>query len=143
MRRLALIGALGLLLLTTSSAFAGTANNVWRATLLSGTVHGGATLAELANGRAASVAVKLYGVKPDSTLTVTVTGGAAPISRTSFRMAGTAVHRFWMTKDELKTLDAAIDAKTTLSVQVVVTPRVAKGTPVTTTLTGTFARVTR
>ena len=81
MRRLALIGALGLLLLSGSSVLAATNNNIWRATLTSAstattaaqTMHGGATIVEVGNGRLASVAVKLYGVKPDSTVQVTVT----------------------------------------------------------------------
>ena len=149
MRRLALAGALGLLLLTTSSVFAATASNVWRASLSSTSttmIHGGATIAEVAGGRAASVAVRLYGVKPDSMLSVTVMAGSTSIVPSKpFRMAGTAVNRFWLRGADLKNLDAAIDAKATLTITVTVTPHAAPGgAPVTpTTLTGTFARVTR
>ena len=66
--------------MTTGSTFAATANYVWRATLTSTTtttVHGGATLVEVGNGRLASVAVKLYGVTPKAT-----TGSAAAVAVT-------------------------------------------------------------
>lgn len=158
MRRLALIGALGLLLLSSSSVFAATNNNIWRATLTTTsttsmsttaqTVHGGATIVEVGNGRLASVAVKLYGVKPDSTVQVTVTdtsSGAHPVwNSPKFKMAARGVDRFWLKGSAVKPLDAAIDAKDTLTITVTVTARTRTGSaPASTsvTLTGTFARV--
>jgi hypothetical protein len=157
MRRLALIGALGLLLLSGSSVLAATNNNIWRATLTSAstattagqTVHGGATIVEVGNGRLASVAVKLYGVKPDSTVQVTVTDTAS--SRTQlvwnspkFKMAATGVNRFWLKGSAVKPLDAAIDAKDTLAISVTVMTRTRTGSgaaSTSVTLTGTFTRV--
>ena len=153
MRRFAFAGVLGLLILTTGSTFAATTNNVWRATLTSATttsttattVHGGATIAEVGNGRLASVAVKLYGVKPDSTVQVTVTDSNSPAIWTSpnFKMAATGVNRFWLKGSDVKPLDKAIDAKDTMTITVTVTPKATTGSAplVAVTLTGTFARV--
>ena len=166
MRRLALAGALGLLLLSSTSVFAATHNNIWRATLTSATattttattapttnVRGGATIVEVGNGRLASVAVKLYGVKPDSTVQVTVTDTTTSTATSSttpavwtspkFRMAATGVNRFWLKGSDVKPLDAAIDAKDTLTITVTVTPKATTGAApsAATTLTGTFARV--
>ncbi|MGC8633200.1 MAG: hypothetical protein ACP5VP_00800 [Candidatus Limnocylindrales bacterium] len=165
---MALVGAFAMLLLTTSTAFAATGNNVWRATLTSATsatatatttstptVRGGATIVEVGNGRLASVAVKLYGVRPDSVVQVMVTDTTATTAATTpnvwtspkFRMAATGVNRFWLKGSDVKPLDAAIDAKDTLSITVTVTPPTGtrKGTaPSVSTkivLTGTFSRV--
>jgi hypothetical protein len=155
MRRLALIGALGLLLLSGSSVLAATNNNVWRATLTSASTattaaqsaHGGATIVEVGNGRLASVAVKLYGVKPDSTVQVTVTDSttSTPLAAFSkFKMAATGVNRFWLKGSAVKPLDAAIDARDTLTISVIVTPRTRTGSgaaSTSVTLSGTFTRV--
>ena len=148
MRRFAFAGVLGLLILTTGSTFAATANNVWRATLTSATtttVHGGATIVEVGNGRLASVAVKLYGVKPDSTIEVTVTDSTTSAIWTSpkFKMAATGVNRFWLKGSDVKPLDNAIDARDTMTITVTAMPKATTGSaPVTgVTLTGTFARV--
>jgi hypothetical protein len=157
MRRLALIGALGLLLLSGSSVLAATNNNIWRATLTSAStattaaqiVHGGATIVEVGNGRLASVAVKLYGVKPDSTVQVTVTdtasSGTQPVwNSPKFKMAATGVNRFWLKGSAVKPLDAAIDAKDTLAISVTVMTRTRTGSgaaSTSVTLTGTFTRV--
>ena len=155
MRRFAFAGVLGLLILTTGSAFAATTNNIWRATLTSATttsattttVRGGATIAEVGNGRLASVAVKLYGVKPDSTVQVTVTdstNSATPIwTSPTFKMAATGVNRFWLKGSGVKPLDSAIDAKDIMTITVTVTPKATTGSAplVAVTLTGTFARV--
>ncbi len=172
MRRLALVSALGLMLLTSSSVFAATgshataaahhttaashvttANQTWRATLPSTTVttdpnatpattvsvRGGATLALVGNGTRGSVAVKLYGVKPKWTVTVTVAGTTLTISHDKFKMAANGVHRFWLSKAEVAALKTAIASKATLTVNVTVTPP-SPGTAA--TLTGTFAKVT-
>ena len=162
MRRFALAGALALLMLSSTSVFAATHNNIWRATLTSATattttgaptttVRGGATIVEVGNGRLASVAVKLYGVKPDSTVQVTVTATPttgstatqAVWSSPKFRMAATGVNRFWLKGSDVKPLDAAIDAKDTLSITVTVTPKPTSGaaSSAVATLTGIFARV--
>ncbi len=152
MRRLALAGAIGLLLLSSTSVFAATNNQVWRATL-SGpvqttaadtvTVHGGATLALVGNGSRASVAVKLYDVMPKWTLSVSVTGTPATINIDTFRVAGPAVHRFWLKPDQvaaLKTALAGTSPSLGITVQVMVPqPNAA---PLASTLTGTFAKVT-
>ena len=125
MRRLALIGAMGLLLLSAVPTFAATGNSVWRTTLNSGAIHGGATLAELANGKAASLAVKLYDVKPSTKVTVTLyagTNGTGTVIavRLTFKApaAGPATHRFWLTTAELKALKADIAKKDSFSVSV-------------------------
>ena len=153
MRRFVFAGVLGLLILTTGSAFAATTNNIWRATLTSATttstttttVHGGATIVEVGNGRLASVAVKLYGVKSDSTVQVTVTDSTSSAIWTSptFKMAATGVNRFWLKGSGVKSLDSAIDAKDTMTITVTVTPKATTGSAplVAVTLTGTFARV--
>ena len=148
MRRFVFAGVLGLLILTTGSTFAATTNNIWRATLTGATtttIHGGATIVEVGNGRLASVAVKLYGVKPDSTVQVTVTASTntAPWISPKFRMAATGVNRFWLKGSDVKPLDKAIDAKDTMTITVTVTPKATGGsaTVVAVTLTGTFARV--
>jgi hypothetical protein len=159
MRRFAFAGVLGLLILTTGSTFAATTNNVWRAALTTATttttttttVHGGATIAEVGNGRLASVAVKLYGVKPDSTVQVTVTDTPTTTTSTTppiwtsptFKMAATGVNRFWLKGSDVKPLDTAIDNKDTLTITVTVTPKATTGSAplATVTLTGTFARV--
>ncbi len=148
MRRFALAGVLGLLILTTGSTFAATTNNIWRATLASTSttsIHGGATIVKVGNGRLASVAVKLYGVKPDATVQVTVTDSTTPNiwTSTKFKMAATGVNRFWLKGSDVKPLDKAIDAKDTLTITVTVTPKpTTGGAPATAiTLTGTFARV--
>ena len=153
MRRFVFAGVLGLLILTTGSAFAATTNNIWRATLTSATttsttattVRGGATIVEVGNGRLASVAVKLYGVKSDSTVQVTVTDSTSSAIWTSptFKMAATGVNRFWLKGSGVKSLDSAIDAKDTMTITVTVTPKATTGSAplVAVTLTGTFARV--
>ena len=153
MRRFAFAGVLGLLILTTGSAFAATTNNIWRATLTSATttsttattVRGGATIVEVGNGRLASVAVKLYGVKSDSTVQVTVTDSTSSAIWTSptFKMAATGVNRFWLKGSGVKSLDSAIDAKDTMTITVTVTPKATTGSAplVAVTLTGAFARV--
>ena len=153
MRRFVFAGVLGLLILTTGSTLAATNNNIWRATLTSATttttatttIHGGATIVEVGNGRLASVAVKLYGVKPDSTVQVTVTASTntAPWISPKFRMAATGVNRFWLKGSDVKPLDKAIDAKDTMTITVTVTPKATTGSApmVAVTLTGTFARV--
>ena len=145
MRRLALIGAAGLLLLSATTVFAASGNSVWRTSLASaGSRHGGATLAELANGKAASLAVKLYDVKPGTTITVTLYEGTngtgtAIATRDTFRApaAGPATHRFWLTKAELAALKSDLAKKDTISVSV--TAALGKATPV--LLTGNFAAV--
>ncbi len=145
MRRLVLAGTLGLLLLSTSTAFAATSNAVWHTTLKTGAVRGGATLAELANGKAASLAVKLFEVKPATTVTVTLYDGAngtgsVIVSKDRFKApaSGPATHRFWLTKPQLATLKADVAKKDTLSV--VVTATGAPSGP-TVTLTGNLAAV--
>ena len=167
MRRLALVGALGLMMLTSTSVFAATgshatshgapthattANQTWRAMLPSTpvttdpnatpvttvSVRGGATLALVGNGTRGSVAVKLYGVKPKWTVTVSVASTTLTISHDKFKMAGNGVHRFWLSKTEVAALKTAIASNTALTVTVVVTPPT-PGTAA--TLTGTFAKV--
>ena len=125
MRRLSLIGAIGLLLLSVSTTFAASGNSVWQAKVQVGTVTGGATLAETANGKAASVAVKLYRVKPATTVTVSLNDGAcrsttAIASRLTFKApsAGPSVHRFWLTKAELAILKTDIGKKDAFSVTI-------------------------
>ncbi len=145
MRRLALIGAAGLLLISATSVFAATGNGVWRATLTNGgTRHGGATLAELANGKSASLAVKLYDVKPGTTVTVTLYDGAngtgsAIATHDTFKApaAGPATHRFWLTNTELAALKTDLAKKDTISVSV--SASLGKATAV--LLTGNFAAV--
>jgi hypothetical protein len=153
MRRFVFAGVLGLLILTAGSTLAVTSNHIWRATLkgtTTTTVHGGATIAEVGNGRLASVAVKLYGVKPDSTVQVTVTDTTPTTTQTvwsspKFRMAATGVNRFWLKGSDVRPLDKAIDAKDTMTITVTVTPKAPSGTSsaavTIVTLTGTFARV--
>src|SRR2546428_2428749 len=111
MRRLALRGAVVLLLFSVSSTFAVTANSVWRTKLTIDSIKGGATLAELANGTAASVAVKLYNVKPSTTVTVTLHDGACPGTATiagrltvKAPASGPAVHRVSLNKTQLAAL---------------------------------------
>lgn len=127
MRRLALIGAAGLLIVSASSVFAASGNGIWRATLTSsGAYHGGATLAEVANGKSASLAVKLYDVKPGTKVTVTLYDGTAGTGTAITKVgetfkapaAGPATHRFWLTKAQLATLKAALAAKHPISVSV-------------------------
>jgi hypothetical protein len=145
MRRLAFIGATGLLLLSAATVFAATGNGVWRAPLANtGTRHGGATLAELANGKSASLAVKLYDVKPGTTVTVTLYDGAngtgtAIATHDTFKApaAGPATHRFWLTKTELAALKGDLAKKDTISVSV--SAALGKAVPV--LLTGNFAAV--
>ncbi len=142
MRRLAILGAIGLLLLSAVPTFAASGNSVWRAKLASGAVHGGATLTELANGKEATLAVKLFDVKAGTKVTVTVfdqtTGGTAIVSRDTFKATTAAGARHWdrLTATELATLKADIKAKDTLGVSVTVTP--AKASAPTVTLTGEF-----
>ncbi len=152
MRRLALAGAIGLLLLSSTSVFAATNNQVWRATL-SGpvqttatdtvTVHGGATLALVGNGTRASVAVKLYDVMPKWTVAVSVAGTTVPIAKGTFTNAGPAVHRFWLSSEQVTALRTALAGTSpapTISVQVMVPQPDAA--PLSTTLNGSFAKVT-
>ncbi len=141
MRRLVLaVSLVGLLLLSATSALAASGNSVWRVALKTGSVHGGATLAELANGNGASLAVKLYGVKPGTVVTISLNDGAngttaVIANRDKFKApaAGPATHRFWLTKAELKVLKTAITNKDTLSVTATAT---AGATGPTVTLTG-------
>jgi len=100
MRRLALIGALGLLLVSSSATSAATANSVWHAHLKVGTMAGGSTLVEVAGGTRATISVKLYNVKPGATVTLRLDDGVCPstagiASRLTFKApaAGPAVHR--------------------------------------------------
>ena len=152
MRRLALAGAVGLLLLSSTSVFAATNNQVWRATL-SGpvqttatdtvTVHGGATLALVGNGTRASVAVKLYDVMPKWTVAVSVAGTTVPIAKGTFTNAGPAVHRFWLSSQQVAALRTALAGTSpalTISVQVMVPQPGAA--PLSTPLNGSFVKVT-
>ena len=125
MRRLSLIGGIGLLLLSVSTTFAGTGTSVWQTKVHVGSVVGGATLAQTANGKAASVAVKLYNVKPATKITVSLNEGACPSTTTIARRltfkapsAGPSVHRFWLTTAELATLKADIAKKDAFSVTI-------------------------
>lgn len=123
MRRLSLLGALGLLLLSVSTTLAVGGNTVWHAKLKLGSVTGGATVTEVAGGGRATVAVKLYGVKPGTKVSVTLSNGACPgTSAIAGRLAftapttGPAMHRFTLTKAELTTLKADITKNDKLSV---------------------------
>jgi hypothetical protein len=142
MRRLALVLAAGLLLLSAVPTFAATGNSVWRAKVTNGTVHGGATLTELANGKEATLAVKVFDVKVGTKVTVTVfdqtTGGTAIVSRDTFKAMTAAGARHWdrLTATELTALKADIKAKDTLWVSITLTP---SGSTATVTLTGKFA----
>ena len=127
MRRLSLIGAIGLLLLlSVSTAFAASGNSVWQAKVQVGAVTGGATLAMTANAKAASVAVKLYHVKPATEVTVSLNAGAcsstptAIASRLTFKAPaiGPAVHRFWLTKSQLAKFKAHVAKGETFSVTI-------------------------
>lgn len=123
MRRLAIIGALGLLMVTSSVTSAATANSDWSAHLKVGAMTGGSTLVEVAGGTRATVSVKLYGVKPGALVTLRLDEGKCPstaavASRLSFRApaSGPAVHRFKLTTAELSTLKADIARKDAFSV---------------------------
>jgi len=125
MRRLSLIGAIGLLILTVSTTFAASGNSVWQAKVHVGTASGGVTVAERANGKAASVALKLYHVKPATKVTVSLNVGACPsttaiASRLTFKApsAGASGHRFWLTKSELATFKEDVAGSEMFSVAV-------------------------
>lgn len=145
MRRTALVLAAGLLLLSAVPTFAATGNSVWRAKVTNGTVHGGATLTELANGKEATLAVKVFDVKVGTKVSVTVydktTGGTVIVSRDTFKATTSAGARHWdrLTSAELALLKADIKAKDPLWVSVTVTP--ASGTAAAVTLTGEFKLV--
>jgi hypothetical protein len=132
MRRLSILGAIGLLLISASMVSAASGTRVWQAKVQVGAASGGASLALSANGKAASVAVKLYHVTPATKVTVVLNDGACasptvpPIaSRLTFKTpsAGPAVHRFWLTKSDLATLKTDIANKDAFSVSIT-----AKGT---------------
>jgi hypothetical protein len=123
MRRLSLLGALGLLLLSVSTTFAVAGNSVWHAKLKVGSVTGGATMTEVAGGGRATLAVKLYAVKPSTTVTLSLRDGVCPgtatiAGRLTFKApaAGPAIHRFTLTKAELAMLKADLTKKDKLSV---------------------------
>lgn len=144
MRRLALLGALAVLLLSASPTFAASDNGVWRTKLTAPGISGGATLAVVSNGHRASVAVKIWNVAPTTKLTATLNDGACLsttviASRLTFKapVAGPAVHRFWLTTTELATLKTDIGNKDTLSISVAVTPKGGS----TTTVCGNLAPV--
>jgi hypothetical protein len=111
MRRLSILGAIGLLLISASMVSAASGTRVWQAKVQVGAASGGASLALSANGKAASVAVKLYQVTPATKVTVALYDGTCvsstlpptvpPIASTlTFKTpsAGPAVHRFWLMK---------------------------------------------
>jgi hypothetical protein len=122
MRRLSILGAIGLLLISASMVSAASGTRVWQAKVRVGAASGGASLALSANGKAASVAVKLYHVTPATKVTVALYDGAClsstqpPLtliaSRLTFKTpsAGPAVHRFWLSPGELGTLRTDIAA---------------------------------
>ena len=122
MRRLSILGAIGLLLISASMMSAASGTRVWQANVQVGAASGGASLALSANGKAASVAVKLYHVTPATKVTVALYDGAClsstqpPLtliaSRLTFKTpsAGPAVHRFWLSPGELGTLRTDIAA---------------------------------
>jgi hypothetical protein len=122
MRRLSILGAIGLLLISASMVSAASGTRVWQAKVQVGAASGGASLALSANGKAASVAVKLYHVTPATKVTVALYDGAClsstqpPLtliaSRLTFKTpsAGPAVHRFWLSPGELGTLRTDIAA---------------------------------
>ncbi len=126
MRRLSLIGAIGLLLLSVTTAFAGSGPDVWQAKVHVGTVSGGVTVAERANGKAASLAVKLYHVKPATKVAVSLNAGAcsstptAVATRLTFkaRAVGPSFRRFWLTKAELATFKADVAKSDAFSVTI-------------------------
>jgi hypothetical protein len=122
MRRLSILGAIGLLLISASMVSAASGTRVWQAKVQVGAASGGASLALSANGKAASVAVKLHHVTPATKVTVALYDGAClsstqpPLtliaSRLTFKTpsAGPAVHRFWLSPGELGTLRTDIAA---------------------------------
>jgi peptide/nickel transport system substrate-binding protein len=142
MRRLVLVVVTaGLLIASTGTASAASGNTVLAAGLRSSTVHGAATLTELADGAAASLAVKLYDVKPATTVTLVLYGGpngTGPLlaGRDTFRSpaAGPATHSFALTRAEFDLLRAAIARGAGLSVVATATPAHGSGVR----LVGTF-----
>jgi len=122
MRRLSILGAIGLLLISASMVSAASGTRVWQAKVQVGAASGGASLALSANGKAASVAVKLYHVTPATKVTVALYDGACLsstqppltliVSPRAFKApsAGSAVHRFWLMKSDLATLKTDITA---------------------------------
>ena len=128
MRRLSILGAIGLLLISASMVSAASGTRVWQAKVQVGAASGGASLALSANGKAASVAVKLYHVTPATKVTVVLNEGtcASPtliVSPTAFKApsAGSAVHRFWLMKSDLATLKTDIANKDVFSVSIAAT----------------------
>ncbi len=127
MRRLALLGAVALLVLSVSSTLAASANTLYRARVSGGGMVGGSSVTLLANGRSATFSLKVYHTKPATTVTATLNAGACGTATTAIAKlpgvkapaSGTAVEWVRLTKAEFATLKADLAKHDKLSVKVV------------------------
>lgn len=139
-----LMGALTLLLVLAVPTFAATQNQVWRATFKSAApaTRGGSTITILADGRAATAAVKVYAAG-GSTVTARICAGACSdssviVSFPRFRVPVSGVTRAWqrLTTAQFDSLTKALADKSTTTLEVTDS----KGTTTSTPITADFTK---
>jgi hypothetical protein len=138
-------GALALLLVLAIPAFAATQDQVWRATFKSTTpaARGGSTITVLADGKAATAAVKVY-ASSSSTVSARICAGACSdstllVSFPRFRVPASGVTRAWqrLTTAQFDSLKKALADKTMPTLEVTLS----KGTTASTPISATFVKM--